>query len=238
MRKTTYFNDLHDGEIKSAVAIIPSIHKNDILSISVSSLNPDASALFNSPNLHPNTSANMLGTPSQLAGYLVNERGDIQFPVLGSVHADGLSVKELTDSITRMLYDKKMLVDPIVAIRILNFRVTVLGEVGRPGVIPVPNEQITLLEALGLAGDLTIYGRRDNVLLIRENEDKKIIQHIDLNSPDILASPFYYLKSNDVIYVEPNKNRVRSVSDSRQVMPIVFAGLSFLTVVASVILYK
>jgi len=168
----------------------------------------------------------------------VNERGDIQFPVLGSVHADGLSVKELTDSITRMLYDKKMLVDPIVAIRILNFRVTVLGEVGRPGVIPVPNEQITLLEALGLAGDLTIYGRRDNVLLIRENEDKKIIQHIDLNSPDILASPFYYLKSNDVIYVEPNKNRVRSVSDSRQVMPIVFAGLSFLTVVASVILYK
>jgi polysaccharide export outer membrane protein len=238
MKKTTYFNNLNDGEIKSAETIASVIHKNDILSISVSSLNPEASSVFNAPNLHPTASSLAVGSVSQLVGYLVNENGVIQFPVLGNVHADGLSIDEFSDSLTRMLSNKKLLIDPVISIRRLNFRVTVLGEVGHPGVIPVPNEQISILEALGLAGDLTIYGKRENVLLIREKEGEKIIRHIDLTSPDILASPFYYLKSNDVIYVEPNKNKVRSVSDSRQLLPIVFSALSFLAIVASLIINK
>jgi polysaccharide biosynthesis/export protein len=238
MKKTTYFNDLHDGEIKSPEAIVPVIHKNDILSISVSSLNPDASAIFNAPNLHPTASSTSIGSTSQLIGYLVNDNGNIQFPVLGNVEAVGLSLKQLSENITKTLSDKKLLVDPIISIRFLNFRVTVLGEVEHPGVVPVSNERMSILEALGLAGDLTIYGKRDNVLLIREEEGIKIIKHIDLNSPETLTSAFYYLKSNDVIYVEPNKNKVRSASNSRQVLPILFSALSFLTIVASLAINK
>jgi polysaccharide export outer membrane protein len=238
MRKTAYFNDLQDGEIKSAPATIPVIRKNDILNISVSSLNPDASAVFNAPNLLPTASSTILGATSQLVGYLVNEKGDILFPVVGTVHAEGLSTKQLSDNIAKSLTDKKLLIDPIVSIRITNYKITVLGEVGHPGVISVPSEQITILEALGFAGDLTIYARRDNVLLIREKGGNKIVQHIDLNSKDILSSTFYNLEPNDVIYVQPNKDKVRSVDNSRQLVPVAFAALSFLVIVASLALNK
>ena len=238
MRKTTYFNDLKDGEITSVPPTVPLIRKNDILSISVSSLNPEASSVFNAPNLLPTATSTVLGAPSQLVGYLVNEKGDILFPVIGAVHAESLSTKQLSDTITKKLSDKRLLVDPIVSIRITNFKITVLGEVGHPGVISVPSEQITLLEALGFAGDLTIYGRRDNVLLIREKGGKKTVQHIDLNSTDIFSSRFYNLEPNDVIYVQPNKDKVRSVSNARQLMPVAFAALSFLIIVCSLALNK
>ncbi|WP_229689091.1 polysaccharide biosynthesis/export family protein [Puia dinghuensis] len=238
MRKTTYFNDLRDGEITSVPPAIPLIHKNDILSISVSSLNPEASSVFNAPNLLPTASSTVLGATSQLVGYLVNEKGDILFPVIGTVHAEGLSTRQLSDNIAKILSDKKLLVDPIVSIRITNFKVTVLGEVGHPGVISVPSEQINILEALGFAGDLTIYGRRDNVLLIREKGGKKIVQHIDLNATDILSSQFYNLEPNDVIYVQPNKDKARSVNNTRQLLPVAFAALSFLVVVASLAVNK
>ena len=123
------------------------------------------------------------------------------------------------------------MIDPIVDIRYLNFEVTVLGEVGRPTVITVPSEKISLIKALGLAGDLTIYGRRDNVLLIREENGQRITRHIDLNSSDFLSSPYYYLQPNDVIYVEPNKTKVASSSRSQQVVPIVLSSLSIIVVV-------
>ncbi|HXB43253.1 MAG TPA: polysaccharide biosynthesis/export family protein [Puia sp.] len=238
MKKVTYFNDLKDGEINSPEEIVPLIHKNDILSISISSSNPEASAVFNAPNLLPTSSSTVIGAPSQLVGYLVNEKGDIMFPVLGNVHAEGLTTMQLSSSIAKMLTDEKQLIDPIVSTRITNFRVTVLGEVGHPGVIPVPNEQITILEALGFAGDLTIYGRRDNVLLIRETKGKKIVQHFDLNSKDILSSPIYNLKPNDVVYVEPNIDKARSVSNTRQLLPVAFAALSFLIILATLHLNK
>lgn len=238
MRKTTYFNDLPDGEIRSTPAAVLLIRKNDILNVSVSSLNAEASAVFNAPNLLPTASSTVLGATSQLVGYLVNEKGDILFPVIGTVHAEGLSTKQLSDNIAKILSDKKLLVDPIVSIRITNFKVTVLGEVGHPGVVSVPTEQITILEALGFAGDLTIYGRRDNVLLIREKGGNKIVQHIDLNATDILSSKFYNLEPNDVIYVQPNKDKARSVHNTRQLLPVAFAALSFLVVVASLVVNK
>jgi len=237
MKKVTYFNNMNDGEIPSAAAYVPVINKNDILSISVSSLNSEASAVFNAPNLLPTSTSTVLGAPTQLVGYLVNENGDIIFPVLGRIHAEGLSTKQLSETITKMLGDKKLLVDPIVATRITNFKVTVLGEVGKPGVISVPNEQITLIEALGFAGDLTIYARRDNVLILREgNNGKKIVSHINLNSGDVLSSPYYNLKANDVIYVEPTIDKARSVSNTRQLLPVAFAALSFMVIVASLFL--
>lgn len=232
-KKTTYFNDIQDGVFKTTHdAPLPVIHKNDLLSIFVSSLNSEATLIFNAPSLPTTTSAGANGTTTQNVGYLVNEEGKIQFPVLGKLQAAGLTVKEFTDNIVDSLTQKKLLVDPLVTVRFLNFRVTVIGEVGKPTVISVPNEKISLLEAIGLAGDLTIYGKRDNVLLIREEEGKKIIHRIDLNSPEVLTSAFYYLKSNDVIYVEPNRNKIASVSNFRQLLPALIAALSVMVVVA------
>jgi polysaccharide export outer membrane protein len=151
---------------------------------------------------------------------------------LGKLKAEGLTIKQLNENIIDSLNTKKLLVDPLVTIRFLNFRVTVLGEVGKPTVITVPNEKISILEAIGLAGDLTIYGKRDNVLLIREEEGKKIVRRIDLNSAAVLTSPFYYLKSNDVLYVEPDKNKVASVSSFRQLLPAYIAALTVIVVAA------
>ncbi len=148
-----------------------------------------------------------------------------------------LLLNQLSDYIIKQLKDKELLLDPIVTIRFLNFRVTVLGEVGRPTVVSIPNEKISILEALGLAGDITIYGKRDNVLLIREDKTGKQIVRIDLNSKNILSSPYYYLQSNDVLYVEADKEKVASVSNSRQMLPVYFAAIGLLTTVAWLAFY-
>ncbi|MFN2439536.1 MAG: polysaccharide biosynthesis/export family protein, partial [Chitinophagaceae bacterium] len=219
-RDATYFNNVKDTSLISLTSIPESvIQKNDILNISVSSMNPEASAIYNAPN-------ESMANGNQISGYLVNEKGTIQFPVLEEIRAEGLTKEQLKVSITKSLLDKKLLVDPIVNIRFQNFRVTVLGEVARPTVVSVPSEKISLLEALGFAGDLTIYAKRNNVLLIREEEGKKIIRRINLNSNELFTSPYYYLKSNDIVYVEPNKAKVASVSRSQQWLPVVLSVLS------------
>jgi len=219
-RDATYFNDLNDTSLLSLTIISESvIQKNDILNISVSSLNAEASSIYNTPN-------NATGNTNNLAGYLVDGSGNIQFPVLGSIKAESLTKEQLKINITKTLLDKKLLVDPIVSIRFQNFRVTVLGEVARPTVVSVPSEKISLLEALGFAGDLTIYAKRNNVLVIREENGKKIIKRINLNSNELFTSPYYYLKSNDIVYAEPNKAKIASVSRSQQWLPLVVSGLS------------
>ncbi|HEX8313718.1 MAG TPA: SLBB domain-containing protein, partial [Flavisolibacter sp.] len=153
------------------------------------------------------------------------------FPILGTIKAAGLTENALRSQIIKGILDKKLLVDPIVAIRHLNFRVTVLGEVGNPTVINVPSEKITLLEALGLAGDVTIYGRKENVLVIREEGGQKLIKRINLNTSEIFNSPYYYLRSNDIVYVEPNKAKVAGSSRSYQLLPIILSGLSFAAII-------
>jgi polysaccharide export outer membrane protein len=220
-RKATYFNDVKDTSLVS-LTTIPEyvIQKNDILNISVSSMNPEASAIYNTPN-------ESMGNGNQISGYLVNGDGTIQFPVLKGIKAEGLTKDQLKATITKSLLEKKLLVDPIVSIRFQNFRVTVLGEVARPTVVSVPSEKISLLEALGFAGDLTIYAKRNNVLVIREENGKKIIKRINLNSNELFTSPYYYLKSNDIVYVEPNKAKIVSASRLQQWLPLVIGGLSF-----------
>jgi polysaccharide export outer membrane protein len=207
------------------------IQKNDILSISISSLNADASAIFNSTNNFVISSSTVAGTNTQSTGYLVNADGNIQLPILGNVKAAGLTKQQLKDNITQTIIDKKLLIDPIVNIRHLNYEVTVIGEVGHPTVITVPSEKISLLKALGLAGDITIYGRKDNVLLIRETDGKKKVVRLDLNSQNFIMSPYYYLLPNDVVYVESNKNKVASVDRGHQLLPALIYGLSVVAVV-------
>lgn len=231
-RKAVYFADQKDEVLLSTITVPETIiQPNDLLSIYVSSLNPDASAVFNMPNSTSINLASYTGSPISASGYLVNSEGNIQFPILGTVKAAGVTQNQLRLQIAKSLVDKKLLLDPIVSIRHLNFRVTVLGEVANPTVITVANEKITLLEALGLAGDITIYGKKDNVMIIREEAGQKTIKRIDLNSAQIFTSPYYYLRSNDIVYVEPGKAKVAGSSRLNQSLPIIFGALSFAAIV-------
>lgn len=236
-KKIAYFNDIGDSaRIVSKGSLEPIIQKKDILSITVSSLSNEATVIFNTPNLPITPSAATNPNAPQTAGYLVGEDGTIKFPILGDIQAAGLTQKQLENNITKQLIDKKLLFDPIVSSRFLNFRVTVLGEVNRPGVIISPSEQISILEAIGQAGDLTIYGVRDNVILIRQEGPEKLVKRLNLNTSKILQSPYFFLKSNDVIYVEPSKARVASTDFTRQLLPIIFSGISVVVIVLNSLL--
>ena len=227
-RKTVYFNDQQDAILKSDN--IPArniIGPNDILSIAVTSLNPTATEIFNKPNNSFVSSTSVNGLSLQSPGYLVNDDGNIQFPVLGELKISGLTTNELRIKITDELKSRKLLVDPIVIVRQLNFKVSILGEVARPTVVNVPSEKISLLEALGLAGDITIYGKKDNVMIIREEDGVKKIKRINLNSSEVFSSDYYYLKSNDIVYVEANKAKVAGSTRSTQLLPIILSALSF-----------
>jgi polysaccharide export outer membrane protein len=243
-KKIVYFNEINDTVLtqRMTASLEPVIRKSDLLNITVSSLNAEASGIFNFPNIAttqlPTTASTQGSTvtttgPAQSNGYLVDAKGMIKFPVLGAVKAEGLTKRALEDTLTQMLSDKKLLIEPLVTVHFLNFRVTVLGEVSKPTTINVSSERISILEALGLAGDLTIYGKRENVLLIREEGEKKLIHRIDLTSESILTSPYYYLQTNDIVYVEPNRARIASTSRTQQLLPIVLAGLSFVAVIVT-----
>jgi polysaccharide export outer membrane protein len=226
-KKAVYFNNIQDTEQAIVTPELePVIKPNDILSITVTSLNPEASDIFNKAEQPLSPSFNT-STTTTATGYLVNLDGYIQFPIIGNVRVIDLTQKQLKSQLTKTLVDRKLLVDPVVDIRILNFRVSVMGEVSRPGVVTVPSEKISILEALALAGDLTVYARRDNVLLIREENGKRITRRIDLTASNILTSPYYYLKSNDIIYAEPNKSKIASTGRITLWLPVIFSLLTF-----------
>jgi polysaccharide export outer membrane protein len=152
--------------------------------------------------------------------------------MLGNIKAAYLTKKQLKDTITGLLIKKNLLYEPIVSIRYLNYKVVVLGEVARPSVINVPGEKIALLEALGLAGDLTPYANRNEILIIREDEaGKRITKRLDLSDKDLFTSSYYYLKSNDIVYVAPNKAKAASTSTTKQWLPVVISSMSFIAVV-------
>lgn len=218
-KNISYFQSQQDTTFTSTIGTIEApFQKNDILNITITSLSKTASADFNSNDIN-------------VKGYLINSDGNIVLPTLGSVAAAGLTKKQLKENITKAILATKLLLEPIVEIRHLNFEVTVLGEVATPSVINVPSEQISLVKALGLAGDLTIYGKRDNILLIREEGGKRTTRHININALDFLNSPYYYLRPNDVIYVEPNKAKIATTSRSQQIIPVVLSGVSILALV-------
>jgi polysaccharide export outer membrane protein len=230
-RKITYFENVKDSAlISSSAGFAPVIQRKDIISVAVSSLSNQASILFNMPNQPATPTQSSINNSYQTAGYLVNDEGNIKFPMLGLITAAGRTQKQLEDTITNLLIERKLLFDPIVTSRFLNFRITVLGEVNHPGVIYVPSEQISVLEALGQAGDLTIYGIRDNILLIRQVGSEKKLVRIDLTSSGLFQSPYYFLKSNDVLYVEANRAKIASSNLTQQRLPIVLSGLSLIII--------
>lgn len=206
-KEIVYLQDIESiTAISEAHYNIPTIRPNDILIINVSTFDMEAAQPFNlvMPARNIMETQNVANRNAQ--GYTVNPEGTIEFPVLGTLQVGGLTRMELVDKLKKEL--KVYLKDPIVNITISNYKVTVLGEVARPGTYPINDERITLLEALGMAGDLTIYGKRDNILILREDEGVKTYNRVDITQSDFLHSPYYYLYQNDVIYVEPNQAQV------------------------------
>ena len=226
-KNATYFNKNSSIAFSERIQNLePIIQKNDLLSITVSSINPQAAEMFNVANDAVALSSTNAGSTTRISGYLVGQDGLIRFPVLGNIEAAGKTKNALRNEITNILVERKLMIKPIVDIRYLNYKVSILGEVKNPSVLTIPSEKISLLEALGLAGDITIYGRRDNVTLIREENGVKRIRRIDLTTNEIFGSPFYYLQSNDIIYVEPNSSKIASTNQSTQWIPVILSAIS------------
>ena len=203
-------NDADDGSI-SKIDINPGIkfQPKDLLSIVVSSRKPALAASFNLPLVTTYAGSDDL-LPSEsrsTLGYVVDMEGNIDFPIFGKIKVSGLTRLQLAEILKQRLIREDLIADPIVTVEILNFKVSVMGEVTAPGSFTVAGDRITILEALSKAGDLTIQGKRHNVLVLREKEGLVTFNRIDLLSESLLHSPVYYLQQNDVVYVEPTKAR-------------------------------
>ncbi|MCF8273433.1 MAG: polysaccharide biosynthesis/export family protein [Flavobacteriaceae bacterium] len=204
-----YFQNAKNFEtIVDTDSFTPRLKVNDIVSIYVSTYDMEASKPF---NLVMQT-----GSSGQLIDYLLDIEGNIDFPVLGKIKLVGLTVEEAKELIKQKLAEG-YLKDPIVNIRIKNFRITVLGAVRSPGTYPISGERITIMEALGLAGDLNIQGLRNNILIIRDFNGTKTYTRVDLTNKEVFNSPVYFLTQNDVIYVEPNNAAISSASGDARI---------------------
>ena len=204
-RNLVYFSDIDSQSgynVKITSSVDPEIQPDDLLKITVSSLSQESNLLFNAGILTA-AGTNTISTSPLNEGYLVDKNGEINFPVLGRIKIGGLTKDEAIEEVSFRL--KEYVKDPIVNIRFMNFKVTVIGEVNKPSTFTVPTEKITILEALGLAGDMTAYGKRENVLVIRDKDGVRSVNRINLNDKSILNSPYYYLTQNDVVYVEPDR---------------------------------
>ncbi|MCD2421392.1 polysaccharide biosynthesis/export family protein [Niabella pedocola] len=250
-RNLVYFNNLPPGGDTAQIVnkMSAKIEKGDILGITITTLSPEYNQLF-STGAAPQTpvttaivpaTATAAGTGTASSdparnGYLVDENGQVNLPVLGKVDVSGLTRKEAQDKITAEV--AKTAKTPIVNIRFLNYKVTVIGEVTRPGSFNVPDERVNVLEALGMAGDLTPYAIRENILVIREKDGARTMQRINLADKNVFNSPYFYLQQNDVVYVQPEntlKARQADASNYRWV-PIATAGISAIAVILASLL--
>lgn len=184
----------------------PIIKPDDELFISITSSVPEATALYNLPMQNPATLSEIkITSQPQQQTYLVDSKGDIDMPVIGKIHVAGMTTEQLKAKLTEII--QKDVKDAMVRVDLVNFRVVVAGEVNTPKTVDVNRQRFSILDAINAAGDLTPYGERKNVLIIREEDGKRVFAHLDLNSSEILTSPYFYLKQNDYIYVEPNEIR-------------------------------
>lgn len=223
--------EYRQDDVNNKVRIMP----NDNLFIKVSaSVNPGAVEIF---NMIPNQSGNFSASNLDLLGYLVDSNGNINLPTVGEIHVAGLTKEEAIQLLQKEI-STKYVKDAIVNIRILNYKITVLGEVNRPGVYTVADERISIPQALALAGDLTIYGQRHDVQLTRIENGEKKTYYFDLTSPDIFSSPNYYLLQNDVLYVAPNGTRVRSSTFNQNIPLTISIVTAILTIASFFIRYK
>jgi len=240
IKNIKYFKNVADTvkrvQLDDLPFIEPKIQTDDILSVSIQTADPYSTQSLTMGNLQSaavgNTTAGSTGSQT-IAGYLVDSQGNIELPIIGKVHVAGLT----TEQSRELIRDKasEFYKKPSVNIRFANFKITILGEVNKPGTYVISNEKVNLLDALGQAGDLTIYGKRENVTLIRRYDTgKRELVHLDLTNSQILNSPYYYLRQNDYIYVEASKSKIASSDaiQNRNISIITAIGASLISVLA------
>ena len=219
VKNVVYFKDLPQDTLKvmkaAAAFSEPVIQSDDLLSITVQTLDPTTSSIANQTEAVQAVGASSASNVGNqvISGFLVDKNGFVHMTLLGKVKVAGLTTYQARELITEKA--QEFYRDPTVQVRFANYKITVLGEVTRPATYTVPNEKVTVLDALGLAGDMTIYGQRENVLLIREENGQKAMVRLNLADSDLFQSPYYYLRQNDVIYVEPGKAKAAANNASR-----------------------
>ena len=232
-RNLVYFSNLDSSEksveqIKNKPDQI--IQSDDLLSITISSLNSESNALFNNGVLQTAGSAGASTVSARsYEGYLVDRSGNINFPVIGTIMLGGLTKEKAIEKITVKI--KEYIKNPVINIRFLNFKITVVGEVNHPSTFIVVSEKINLMEALGQAGDLTPYGKRSNLLIIREENGVRSTARVNLNDKNALSSPYYYLHQNDILYVEPIKAKILQGSPIPIFVPLISAVVAIISLI-------
>ncbi len=205
------------------------LQPDDILSITITSDEPELANDFNIMYLNLRSTEMRTLNDESLYTYLIDQNGEIEFPVLGKIKMAGLTRNEAEEAIKRKLKD--YLVNPGVNLRVVNFKVSVLGEVQRPGVQRIQGDRVSILEALSMAGDMTIYGKRQEVMVIREKDGVKTMTELDITKADFINSPYYYLSHNDVVYIKPNRTRV----NSSVIGPNLTVGISAISLLITII---
>jgi polysaccharide export outer membrane protein len=234
-RNLVYFSDMQNATkySKNVTKLLeesaPKIQANDLLSIRVSTISAESNTLFNNVSYANNYNTDLVKT-----GYRVDKAGEISFPVVGQIKLAGLTANEAKLKLVKILSDYTK--NPVVNLDFVNFRVTVIGEVARPGTYTITDENISLLGALGLAGDMTPYAKRSNVLVVRENNGIRTMERINLNNSEIFDSKYYYLKQNDIVYIEPDKSKALQTDQNNRFIPIIAASMSVIAVVVSILL--
>ena len=239
-KKYIYFqkNANQSDTISTVKAYVPRIQNGDVLSIPISSLSPAASSFFNPFSGSAVSADNAVAggisaavpaaSQSLGTGFLVDAAGTIELPIIGTVKVGGLTTSEARDTIKNRL--KFYLKEPTVNVRFLNYKISVMGEVARPSVYVISNERVSLPEAISMAGDLTPFANHENLLIVRDNNDKKEFGRVNLNSRDIFTSPYYYLHSGDIVYVEQTKTKAQQNDPTIRILPIFLSALAALLV--------
>lgn len=242
--KLGYFQDLENGHVQqlSAASAIK-VEPGDKLSILVSCKNPELAYLYNLNIVgHYRTSSSEASlSTNQIASYTVDDNGDIDFPIMGKLHIAGMSRSEVSEYIKNLLINGQHLKDATVTVNFLDLYFEVMGEVNKPGRFSIDHDRITLIDALSRGGDLTIYGKRDNVLVLREENGKQYTYRIDLrNAQELYNSPAYYIKQNDIVYVEPNntKANMSTVNGNTWRTPTFWMSVTSLVTSLCVIIFR
>lgn len=231
---TTYLENVKDSTFKELPVIPePVIQKNDLLYIRVFSLSVDRQV--DAPYNLPDVGMSSGGTNNATSGFLVDPAGNIEFPQIGTIHAEGLTKSALAETIRQKL--STSLKQPSVMVRFLNYKITVLGEVGAQGTLTVPTEKVTILEAVGMAGGVTDLGNMKGIKVLRENNGQREIGNIDITSRGMFSSPYYYLQQNDVVLVEPNERKLRNIQrqERQAVGQDIGLAMSVITAVALIL---
>jgi polysaccharide export outer membrane protein len=226
-------NEKITGQALDSSASNPTIAIGDQLSIVLTSASVDMNTIINSANLGGSQGGGMMqgGNVSPVMGYLVDANGEIEFPKIGKLKVADKSMNALKNTLEKSLAD--FVKDPSLTIRRLNFRVTVMGEVMRPGIVQIQYDRMNILQALAQAGDLTIFAQRENILLVRETSKGKETVRLSLYDKSLLSSPYYWLQSGDILYVQPNKTKVNTNTTFFQVWPTIISSLSIFLVLVN-----